>query len=107
MKWIVPAAIFAATLCSVPASAQECGWYAVLFCSKSEASADGFANTNRGWGFVIATDDYTGFRQGYYCVVSNPTSKSDAKRQVNDAKANGISRNAYSKRACTDQGSGD
>jgi hypothetical protein len=87
---------------SAPVSAKNvCGWYAVVFCSPSEAKAITFVNG--GWGALIKTKDYKGFKSGLYCVVSGPQPKSSALRDRKAAIAQGISASTYIKRACTDE----
>jgi hypothetical protein len=94
-------ALTAAAL-AVPQTAsarQVCGWYAIAFCATSRSAAENFAND--GWGQVIKTSQYRGFRPGYFCVVSGPQSKSSAQRDVRMARRDGVSATAYAKRACT------
>jgi hypothetical protein len=78
---------------------QVCGWYAIAFCATSRSAAENFAN--EGWGQVIRTSQYRGFRPGFYCVVSGPQSKASAQRDVRIARRDGVSSTAYAKRACT------
>jgi hypothetical protein len=88
-------------LLSTPAQAKQiCGWYVIAFCSPSQAAADDFAG--RGWGAAIDTDVFRGFRHGLYCVVSGPQSKVSAIRDRRSAIGDGVSDDAYIKRACAD-----
>lgn len=85
-----------------PASAKDiCGWYAIAYCTSDEYVAADFANN--GWGTVINTNAYVGLRAGLYCVVSGPQSKSSAWRDRAAAIENGVSNDAYIKKACTDE----
>lgn len=89
-------------LAALPAQAKQvCGWYAIVFCSSSSDAAYDFAN--EGWGQVIRTSDYSGFRRGLFCVVSGPQSKASAQRDMRAARSNGVAADAYIKRACTDE----
>lgn len=99
MKHLILASlIFAAT----PASAKQvCGWYAIASCTRVQSDAESFVNN--GWGAVINTSDYSGFKRGYFCVVSGPRSKSSAKRDMRTATANGVADDMYIKNACTDE----
>jgi hypothetical protein len=95
-------ALVFALLSAMPAQARQvCGWYAIAACTRSQADAGDFAGN--GWGAVINTNDYSGFRRGYFCVVSGPQSKSSATRDVRTANANGVAEGMYIKRACTDE----
>lgn len=95
------AAALAMTLNTGPAAAEVCGWYAIAACTSSRADAVRFAN--RGWGAIIDTDDFRGFRGGLYCVVSGPQSKASAERDRKAAVSQGIAADAYIKRACADE----
>jgi hypothetical protein len=96
------AVMMAAAIAPQTATARQvCGWYAIAYCATSRAAAENFAN--EGWGQVIRTSDYNGFRRGYFCVVSGPQSKASAQRDVRIARRDGVSRTAYAKRACTDE----
>lgn len=101
------ATLAALTAAAAPASAKDiCGWYAIAYCTDSEAAAADFAGN--GWGTVIDTNAYIGLRAGLYCVVSGPQSKSSAWRDREAAIANGVSGDVYIKKACTDEaGIGD
>lgn len=91
-------AIAAATM---PAAAKNvCGWYVIAACSHSKAAADDVASN--GWGSVIDTNKYSGLRRSYFCVVSGPQSKSSAISDRRNSVADGVSADAYIKRACTD-----
>ena len=93
--------ITAALVTAPPASAKQvCGWYAIAFCSASEADASQFANG--GWGQVIDTAKYQGLKPGLSCVVSGPQPKDSAVRDRKAAISNGVSATTYIKRACTD-----
>ncbi len=91
----------ALTAASVPAAAKDiCGWYAIAYCTDSDAAAADFAGN--GWGSVISTNEYVGLRAGLYCVVSGPQSKASAWRDREAAIANGVADDVYIKKACTD-----
>ena len=77
-----------------------CGWYVVAGCVQLEEGARALAS--KGWGSVINTDYYEGFQPGYFCVVSGPQSKASAVQDRRNSIADGISPDAYIKRACTD-----
>jgi hypothetical protein len=79
---------------------QICGWYVIAACSHSKAAADDVASN--GWGSVIDTNKYSGLRRSYFCVVSGPQSKSSAISDRRNSVADGVSADAYIKRACTD-----
>jgi hypothetical protein len=95
-------AVGLATSLTAPAAAKDiCGWFAVFACSKSKQAVTAAADS--GWGAVIGTDDYIGFKRGLYCSVSGPQSRAGAKRDRNNAVADGVDPSAYIKRACTDE----
>lgn len=95
-------ALALSTFLAVPAAAKDvCGWFAIFACSKSKQAVINAAGS--GWGAVIDTDDYIGLRAGLYCSVSGPQSKAGARRDRNNAVADGVSSSAYIKRACTDE----
>ncbi len=103
MKTIISAALFLSTMFVMPASAKQvCGWYAIAACTASEDDANAFM-TKGGWGQAIDTDNYVGLKGGLYCVVSGPQPKDSAKRDMAAAKANGVAKDVYIKRACTDE----
>ena len=86
----------------VPAKAADiCGWYAIAFCSRSQDAARDFSG--RGWGAVVSTDGFKGFKPGYYCVLSGPQSKASARRDMEVAMADGVAPDMYIKRACADE----
>lgn len=96
---IVLAVVFAQP---VPVQAKQiCGWYVIATCVHSKRDAENFANN--GWGSVIDTNKYAGLRRNYFCVVSGPQSKSSAISDRRSAIADGVSADAYIKRACTDE----
>ena len=80
---------------------QICGWYAIASCTRSQSDAANFASN--GWGSVINTNQFSGLKRGYFCVVSGPQSKSSATRDKNAALADGVSTDIYIKRACADE----
>jgi hypothetical protein len=91
-------AVFSA---SSPASAkQTCGWYAVAFCSKSEAATTAFIN--KGWGVLIVTSAFSNFPKGQFCGVSGPQSKASAERDRRAALKNGVSKSVTVRRSCAD-----
>lgn len=104
---LAAASLAALAISAAPASAKDiCGWYAIAYCTDSEAAASDFAGN--GWGTVIDTNTYVGLRAGLFCVVSGPQSKSSAWRDREAAIANGVSGDVYIKKACTDEaGIGD
>jgi hypothetical protein len=103
MKLIVAAAICASVLSVSPASAKQvCGWYAIAACTTSQVDADAFM-TKGGWGQTIDTNNYVGLKENLFCVVSGPQPKASAKRDMAAAKANGVAKDVYIKRACTDE----
>jgi hypothetical protein len=97
------ALILAAVLIqAVPAPAKNvCGWYVIAACSRSKAAAEDVASN--GWGSVIDTNKYSGLRRNYFCVVSGPQSKASAISDRRNSIADGVSSDAYIKRACTDE----
>ena len=96
------AGLTVAVIASSPASAKQvCGWYAIAFCSPSQAAASQFGNG--GWGQVIDTRQYAGLKPGFACVVSGPQPKASAARDRAAAISNGVSASTYIKRACTDE----
>lgn len=102
MKRIITTALFAFVLSATPAFAETvCGWYAIASCTRVQSDAENFVN--RGWGALINTNDYDGFKPGYFCVGSGPQSRSSAKRDVRTARANGVADDMYIQRACTDE----
>lgn len=104
MKSAISLALAAGLLASLtaPAAAKDiCGWFAIFACSKSKQAVINAAGS--GWGAVIDTDDYIGLKSGLYCSVSGPQSKAGARRDRNNAVAEGVSSSAYIKRACTDE----
>lgn len=103
MKTIISAAVFASAAFVLPASAKQvCGWYAIAACTTSQADADAFM-TKGGWGQTIDTNNYVGLKENLFCVVSGPQPKASAKRDMAAAKANGVAKDVYIKRACTDE----
>jgi hypothetical protein len=103
MKTIISIAFFASTMSVTPASAKQvCDWYAIVSCSTSQADADAFM-TKGGWGQTIDTNNYVGLKENLFCVVSGPQPKASAKRDMAAAKANGVAKDVYIKRACTDE----
>jgi hypothetical protein len=98
---VAAACLAAALVTALPARAKQiCGWYAIAFCSPSEAAASQFGNA--GWGQVIDTAKYQGLKPGLSCVVSGPQPKDSAARDRIAAISNGVSATTYIKRACTD-----
>ena len=81
-------------------SRQVCGWYVIAGCFGDRQSAGDMASN--GWGAVIDTDDYDGFQPGHFCVVSGPQPRASAVNDRRNAIADGVSADAYIKRACTD-----
>jgi hypothetical protein len=103
MKTIISAALLASTTFVLPASAKQlCGWYAIASCTTLQADADAFM-TKGGWGQTIDTNNYVGLKENLFCVVSGPQPKASAKRDMAAAKANGVAKDVYIKRACTDE----
>ena len=103
MKIIVAASLCASAMFVLPASAKQvCGWYAIVSCSTSQADADAFM-TKGGWGQTIDTNNYIGLKENLFCVVGGPQPKASAKRDMAAAKANGVAKDVYIKRACTDE----
>jgi hypothetical protein len=103
MKLFFAAALCASAAFALPASAsQVCGWYAIATCTTSQADADAFM-TKGGWGQTIDTNNYVGLKENLFCVVSGPQPKASAKRDMAAAKANGVAKDVYIKRACTDE----
>ena len=85
----------------MPARAADiCGWYAIAFCSRSQDAARDFSG--RGWGAVVSTNGFKGFKSGFYCVLSGPQSKASARRDMQMAMADGVAPDMYIKRACAD-----
>jgi hypothetical protein len=85
---------------ATPAEASQiCGWYAIVYCSPTEAGAN---SANKGWGTLIHTNDYSGFARNKYCLVSGPQPKWSAATDRLRAINSGITKTAYIKRACTD-----
>ncbi len=96
------AVLTATALTSTPAEAKQvCGWYAIAYCSTSNAAVVTFANN--GWGQVINTSNYRGFAPGKFCAVSGPQSKSSADSDRRAALNTGATKSAYIKNACTDE----
>lgn len=79
---------------------QACGWYAIWVCAKNRRSAQRAANRFAG-GYVVKTSDpdYPNFRNGWYCAVDGPMSRSEARSYVRELKHEGES-SAYAKNAC-------
>ncbi|MBI1384804.1 MAG: hypothetical protein GC150_07840 [Rhizobiales bacterium] len=79
--------------------AYACGWYAISVCSKGYNSAQ--KGANRYGGYVIHTShpDYPNFRNGWYCAVVGPTSKSAAQGTARYMRSIGA-HTAYAKNAC-------
>ncbi len=103
MKLFFAAALIASAASALPASAKQlCGWYAIASCTTSQADADAFM-TKGGWGQTIDTNNYVGLKGNLFCVVSGPQPKASAKRDMANAKANGVASDVYIKRACTDE----
>jgi hypothetical protein len=95
-------ALAAIVAASTPAPAKNiCGWYVIAACSRSQAAAEEVANN--GWGSVIDTNKYSGLRRNYFCVVSGPQPKASAISDRRNSIADGVSADAYIKRACTDE----
>ena len=76
--------------------AQSCGWYVVLGCFKRYRAAENRAN-NIG-AYVVDTNNYPNFRNGWFCAVDGPHSKRRA-RQLRRAWRGTVS-DAYAKSAC-------
>ncbi len=76
--------------------AQACGWYVVLGCFQRHSAAQRRAN-NIG-AYVIDTNDYPNFSNGWYCAVDGPHSKRKAKRLRRSWR--GTVGDAYYKSAC-------
>jgi hypothetical protein len=92
---------FAALSTAAPANAkQTCGWYAVAFCSRSEAATTAFIS--KGWGILIDTSAFSNFPKGQYCGVSGPQSKASAERDRRAALKNGVSKSVTVRRSCAD-----
>ncbi|MFZ1815479.1 MAG: hypothetical protein WBO55_16955 [Rhizobiaceae bacterium] len=76
------ATLGALALAGVPASAndgsfqvaQACGWYAIVGCARSwdQANADAPAGT-----YVIDTNQYPNFRNGWFCAADGPYATRD------------------------------
>ena len=100
---ILASAAFALTVSfSTQAPAKpNCGWYAIAYCSTSEDAAEKFVNG--GWGQLIDTNKYDGFKHGLYCVVSGPQPKLSAVNDKAAARDAGIAGDVYIKKACTDE----
>ena len=104
MKNILISALALAGMAAVTMPVQSkivCGWYVIAACSHSRSAAEDVASN--GWGSVIDTNKYKGLRRNYFCVVSGPQSKSSAISDRRNSIADGVSADAYIKRACTDE----
>ena len=79
--------------------AQNCGWYAIMLCSRSGGEAQRWSR-NHGVGYVVNTssNDYPNFASGWFCVVEGPMGQGRAQATANGYR--GISPQAYVKNAC-------
>jgi hypothetical protein len=94
------AALAATAAATLPARATEiCGWYAIATCTSDYSAADEWVKNN-GWGEVIDTSEFGGFRPGLFCAVSGPHKKAKAFRVRQTLLDDGYSDSAYIKRAC-------
>jgi hypothetical protein len=85
---------------ATPANAKDiCGWYAIIYCSPSEAGA---ISANKGWGSMIHTSAYRGFAPNRFCLGSGPQPKWSARLDRERALNSGVAKSAYIKYACTD-----
>ncbi|MEZ5799750.1 MAG: hypothetical protein R3D29_03730 [Nitratireductor sp.] len=71
-RLVVASAFLASTLtvaAPLPATAQACGWYAVVGCARgwNQANSDAPPGT-----YVIDTNQYPNFRNGWFCAVDGP-----------------------------------
>jgi hypothetical protein len=84
---------------AVQAASQECGWFAILHCSKSNAEAIQRQETDAP-GQIIKTNDFEGLRPGYYCIINGPMKRNEAKGYIKQFASH--IQGAYVKRACGD-----
>lgn len=102
MRRVILIAAIPLLLIGTPSKAADiCGWYAIAFCSRSQDAARDFSG--RGWGAVVNTTGFKGFKPGLFCVLSGPQSKASARRDMQMAMADGIAPDMYIKRACADE----
>ena len=94
------AALALAAGAEAAAAKTVCGWYVIAACTSSQSDAAKFAN--EGWGAVIDTNHYRGFKPDLFCVVSGPQGKSSAKVDLQHAIDNNVAPDLYIKRACAD-----
>lgn len=76
--------------------AQACGWFAIYTCHRSYGAAKRVANKRPG--YVVNTNHYPNFRNGWYCVASGPTSRRKAKHMAR--KNRWWASTSYAKRSC-------
>jgi hypothetical protein len=81
------------------AQSKQCGWFAVLFCSKSEAAAIRKQESDAP-GQIINTSDLSGFRRGYYCIINGPMKRAEAQGYIKQFTPH--IKDAYVKRGCGD-----
>lgn len=86
MRKLVATAIVLGVSALTASSASACGYYAVFQCAKT-------ANLS-GPGYVIFTNQISGFRPGYFCKVLGPFSSQGK------AKAAGRAGQSYVKYGC-------
>ncbi len=92
---------FAVSFIAQASAKPICGWYAIASCSTSADAAEKFVNG--GWGQLIDTNNYDGFKHGLHCVVSGPQPKISAVNDKTAARDAGIAGDVYIKKACTDE----
>ena len=111
---ILVAAALSLTAVAAPASAgsangefrvaQACGYYIILGCSKSQRGANRTLSNLGGPGvggpagaFVVDTNAYPNFRNGWFCVADGPYNSASAARSIAWTEA---VPDAYVKSAC-------
>ena len=79
--------------------AQECGWYAIFYCTESRGAAVRW-NRENGAGHVIDSSSlrFPNFRSGYYCVVAGPMGRGAALGEAR--RWRDVSPTAYAKSSC-------
>ena len=83
-----------ATNAALPTGARAaCGWYAIGTCARTPP------RNPMGWA-IVNTSNVSGFRAGFFCVVSGPQTRRGATRDRNILRSNWGVRTAYIKRGC-------
>lgn len=86
------------------AGERQCGWYAVLGCSRDAYAAERILEGVRGivlpgsaGTHVVETSDYPGFNPGLFCVVDGPF---ESQAEAENVHWQDMVPNAYVKRGC-------